>query len=51
MWEKEEWRILMIFFTKNGGQWLEKITTSGCDAIGLDWTIDIAQACARGDRE
>lgn len=36
MWEKEERRIPLIFFTKNGGQWLEKITTSGCDWIGLD---------------
>ncbi len=37
--EKEERRIPLIFFTKNGRKWLEKIVTSGgwgCDAIGLD---------------
>lgn len=33
-----------IVFTKNGGQWLDKISQSGCDAVGVDWTIDLAQA-------
>lgn len=43
--------IPVIFFTKQGGQWLEQIADSGCDAVGLDWTTDIAQAKARiGDR-
>jgi uroporphyrinogen decarboxylase len=37
----------IIVFTKNGGQWLETIVTSGCDAIGLDWTIDINNARQR----
>lgn len=36
-----------IFFTKNGGQWLELMTTSGADALGLDWMTDLAQARAR----
>lgn len=37
-----------IIFTKNGGLWLEEIAAvSGCDAVGLDWTIDIAQARQR----
>lgn len=41
----------VILFTKNGGQWLEPIADSGCDAVGLDWTTDIANARARiGDR-
>ena len=41
----------VILFTKNGGQWLEAIADSGCDAVGLDWTTDIGQARARvGDR-
>jgi uroporphyrinogen decarboxylase len=39
-------KIPLIFFTKNGGQWLEKIIDSGCDAIGLDWTVDIKHARA-----
>lgn len=40
-------RVPVILFTKGGGQWLEAIANSGCDAIGLDWTTDIAQARAR----
>ena len=36
--------IPVILFTKNGGQWLEKIADTGCDAAGLDWTTDIAHA-------
>lgn len=44
-------KIPLIFFTKGGGQWLEKIADAGCDALGLDWTTDIGQARARvGDR-
>ena len=37
----------VIVFTKGGGQWLEQLANSGADAIGLDWTTDIAQARAR----
>ncbi len=36
-----------IFFTKNGGQWLEQMTASGADALGLDWMTDLRQARAR----
>lgn len=36
-----------IIFTKNGGQWLENIADSGCQAVGLDWTTDIGSARAR----
>lgn len=36
-----------ILFTKNGGQWIEQIAATGCDAVGLDWTIEIGQARAR----
>lgn len=36
-----------IIFTKGGGLWLEKIADSGCDAVGLDWTINIAEARKR----
>ena len=34
----------IILFTKNGGQWIEKIAQTGCDAAGLDWTTDIGVA-------
>lgn len=40
-------KIPVTLFTKNGGQWLEEIADTGCDGIGLDWTIDMATAKAR----
>jgi uroporphyrinogen decarboxylase len=44
-------RIPRVVFTKGGGQWLESLAHIGADGIGLDWTVDIAQARSRvGDR-
>lgn len=44
-------KVPLIFFTKNGGLWLELLADSGCDALGLDWMIDIGEAKKRvGDR-
>src|SRR5210317_2131077 len=44
-------RVPVILFTKGGGQWLEEMADTGCDALGLDWTIDIGVARERvGDR-
>lgn len=40
-------KIPIILFTKGGGLWLEQMSNSGCDAIGLDWTIDIGDARQR----
>lgn len=40
-------KIPVILFTKNGGQWLESIAATGCDAAGLDWTTDIGNARQR----
>ena len=37
----------LIVFTKGAGLWLEEIAECGCDAVGLDWTINIADARAR----
>lgn len=37
----------VTLFTKGGGLWLEAIADSGCDAIGLDWTVDINDARRR----
>ena len=37
----------VILFTKNGGQQLEAMAATGCDALGLDWTTDIAEARRR----
>lgn len=36
-----------IVFVKGGGLWLEKIAQTGCQAIGLDWTVHLGQARAR----
>lgn len=43
-------RVPVVLFTKGGGQWLEAMAASGCDALGLDWTVDPAQARARVGR-
>jgi uroporphyrinogen decarboxylase len=44
-------QVPVILFTKNGGQHLEAMAETGCDALGLDWTTDVAGARARvGDR-
>ncbi|HXF65939.1 MAG TPA: uroporphyrinogen decarboxylase [Burkholderiales bacterium] len=40
-------RVPVILFTKGGGCWLEAIAASGCDAVGLDWTMDLTEARAR----
>ena len=40
-----------IVFTKGGGVWLDDLADSGADAVGVDWTVDIALARRRvGDR-
>ncbi|AOX99785.1 uroporphyrinogen decarboxylase [Jeongeupia sp. USM3] len=44
-------RVPVILFTKGGGLWLEDLAGTGCDALGLDWTVDLAEARRRvGDR-
>ncbi|QJR81377.1 uroporphyrinogen decarboxylase [Alteromonas pelagimontana] len=49
--ENEGRKVPVTLFTKNGGMWLEAIADTGCDAVGLDWTIDIAEARKRiGDK-
>ena len=44
-------RVPVILYTKGGMGWLEQIAATGCDVVGLDWTIDIDRAKARiGDQ-
>lgn len=44
-------QIPVILFTKNGGLWLESMADTGCDALGLDWTVNIGDARRRvGER-
>lgn len=42
--EKDGVRIPSIVFTKGGGLWIDSISNIGCDAVGLDWTMDIGVA-------
>ncbi len=45
--EHEGRKVPVILFTKGGGLWLEKIANTGCDALGLDWTVELADARKR----
>jgi uroporphyrinogen decarboxylase len=36
-----------IVFTKGGGLWLEEIAAIGCNAVGLDWTVNLGRARKR----
>ena len=45
--EHESRRVPLVLFTKGGGGWLESIARSGCDAVGLDWTVDLGAARTR----
>ncbi len=49
--EKDGNKIPVILFTKGGGLWLPDLAASGCDALGLDWSVNLAAARAQvGDR-
>ena len=49
--ERDGQRIPVVFFTKGGAVWLERIAQCGADALGVDWTISLTQARARvGDQ-
>ena len=45
--ENEGRKVPVTLFTKGGGLWLEAIADTGCDAVGLDWTVNLAEARAR----
>jgi uroporphyrinogen decarboxylase len=36
-------KVPTILFTKGGGIWLDEMADSGANALGLDWTVDLAQ--------
>ncbi len=50
--ERDGVRIPRIVFTKGGGLWLEEMAEQlDCQALGLDWTVNLASARRRvGDR-
>jgi uroporphyrinogen decarboxylase len=37
-------KIPVTLFTKGGGAWLEQMAATGCDALGLDWTVELGDA-------
>jgi len=37
----------VVFFTKNGGAWLEEAASTGADGLGCDWTQDLGDARRR----
>ncbi len=44
-------KVPVVLFTKNGHCWIEDMADTGCDAVGLDWTVDIGDVRNRvGDR-
>jgi uroporphyrinogen decarboxylase len=45
--EFEGERVPCILFTKGGGGWLEDLAGTGCEGIGVDWTVDLGRARAR----
>ena len=42
--EKDGRRIPVILFTKGAGPLLKDLADTGCDALGVDWTTDLAAA-------
>jgi len=42
--ENDGRRVPVVMFTKNGGQWLSRMAQSGADALGVDWTTELADA-------
>lgn len=43
----EQRGVPVILFTKGGGPWLEEMVHTGCDALGIDWTVDMGSARQR----
>jgi uroporphyrinogen decarboxylase len=42
--EKDGRRVPVILFTKGAGELLRDLADTGCDALGVDWTTDLATA-------
>jgi len=42
--ENEGRKVPVILFTKGGGAWLKDMAATGCDALGVDWTLNIGDA-------
>jgi uroporphyrinogen decarboxylase len=44
--EHDGTKIPRIVFTKGGGLWLSQMQSLDCEVLGLDWTVNLAQARA-----
>lgn len=44
--ENEGRKVPVVLFSKGGGAWLKDMVQTGCDALGVDWTLDLADARA-----
>ncbi len=42
--ERDGRRVPVILFTKAGGARLKALADTGCEAVGVDWTVDLASA-------
>lgn len=42
--ERDNRRVPITLFTKGGGALLNEMANTGCDALGVDWTTDLADA-------
>jgi len=45
--EHDGTKVPVILFTKGGCQWLEDMADTGADALGIDWSTDLATARKR----
>ena len=45
--EKDGQKIPVIVFTKGGGPWLDQVASCGADVVGVDWTVNLADARRR----
>jgi len=49
--ENDGRKVPVVLFTKGGGTWLQDMAATGCDALGIDWTMDIGTARSQvGDK-
>jgi len=49
--EADGLQVPVVLFTKGGCQWLEAMADTGADALGIDWSTDLAMARKRvGER-
>ncbi len=49
--ENDGRKVPVVLFSKGAGGWLKEMAQTGCDALGVDWTMDLADARAMvGDK-